>query len=439
MSEQVERDPARAWSVRGPLWTGALAMLVLVGGFGVWSVTSTLAGAVVASGRIEVDLNRQALQHRDGGVVAELFVQEGDRIEQGERVLRLDDADLQTDLRVAQSQLFELRVRRARLEAERDGADELRFSAALQDVVEANADLVDLMDGQANLFQARQAVFAREIIQLRGRITQISAQADGLAAQQLAATEQLQLIDADIERQTDLLDRGLAQSGPIIALQREAARIRGTIGELEARQAETAERMIETELAITQLDSARVEEAIAQLREIRVNEEELRARVADLGRRIAALDLRAPVTGTIIGLRVFGPQSVVRSADPVAFIVPEGRPLIITSQVPAIHVDQVFVGQLVTLRFPAFDMRTIPDLTGHVSRVSADALIDERTGASFYRAELVLDEGEIARLEGRVLVPGMPVEAYIRTEDRTPLTYLLEPFATYFNRAFRES
>jgi len=439
MSKPIQQDPAKAWSVRGPLWIGAVAVIFLIGGFGTWSVTSTLAGAVVASGRIEVDRNRQVLQHPDGGVVAELLVDEGDRVEQGAVIMRLNDADLRTELAVAQSRLFEVRVRRARLEAERDGADAILFPADVEEAAAADADLQDLLDGQRNLFEARRAVAEREIAQLRGRATQISAQADGLLAQKAASLEQLDLIEEDIARQSDLLERGLAQSGPLLALQRDASRIRGTIGELEARLAETAERIIEVDLAITQLDSARVEEAISALREIRVNEEELRERVANLTSRIDRLELRAPVSGTILGLRVFGPQSVVRPADEVAFIVPEGRPLVITSQVPAIHIDQVFVGQSVKLRFPAFDMRTIPDLTGRVSQVSADALVDERSGSSYYRAEVVLNEGEIARLEERVLVPGMPVEAYIRTEDRTPLTYLLEPFAAYFNRAFRES
>jgi HlyD family secretion protein len=439
MNASIQRIPSQAWSVRGPMWVGVVAMLVLFGGFGLWSVTSTLAGAVVASGRIEVDRNRQVLQHPDGGVVTELLVDEGDRVEQGAVIMRLDDSDLRTDLTVARAQLFELRVRRARLEAERDGLATLTFPADLQQAATETPDLADLMAGQANLFAARSAVFDREVAQLRGRATQIAAQADALTAQQAAAIEQLALVEEDLARRTDLQERGLTETGPILELRRAAARIRGTIGELEARQAEISERIIETELAITQLEGARVEQAIADLREIRVREEELRERAANLSHRIADLDLRAPVSGMILGLQVFGPQSVVRSADPVAFIVPEDRPLIITSQVPAIHIDQVFVGQSVTLRFPAFDMRTIPDLMGRVSQVSADALFDERTGVSYYRAEVVLNEGEIARLGDRVLVPGMPVEAYIRTEDRTPLTYLLEPFAAYFNRAFRES
>ncbi|PWK59767.1 HlyD family type I secretion periplasmic adaptor subunit [Roseicyclus mahoneyensis] len=432
-------DPSRAWSVRAPLLIGSLALAILIAGFGVWSVTSQLAGAVVASGRIEVERNRQAIQHPDGGRVAEVMVGEGDRIMAGDIVLRLEPGLLTRDLAVARGQFFEVRVRRARLEAERDGAAEIAFPADVIAEAAIDADLADLLAGQTNLFEARAESLSAEAARLEGRVTQIEAQIDALEAQERALTEQLELVEADLARQQDLLDRGLIQVDPILRLRRDAAQLRGSLGELEARKAEAAERVIETELTILQLFSMRREEAIAELREIRVNEEELRQRVADLERRFADLDLRAPVAGRIIGLAVFGPQAVVRAADPVAFLVPEGRPLIITARVPAISVDEVFVGQVVTLRFPAFDLRNIPDLTGTVAQVSADAFTDEATGVSFYRAEIVLGEGQIALLGDRQLVPGMPVEAFIRTQDRTPLAYLVEPLRVYFARAFRES
>ncbi len=432
-------DPARMWSVRGPLLTGLVALVILIAGFGGWAVSSQLAGAVVASGQIEVERNRQAIQHPEGGRVAEVLVGEGDRVAAGDVVLRLEPGLIARDLAVARGQLFEVRVRRARLEAERDGAENIAFADALVTAAAADADLADLMQGQANLFDARAESLSREATQLRGRGTQIAAQVAALEAQEAALSEQLELVEADLERQQDLLSRGLIEVDPILRLRRDAAQLRGSLGEVEARKAEAAERVIETELAILQLDSTLREEAIAELREIRVSEEELRQRVADLDRRIGELDLRAPVSGRIIGLQVFGPQAVVRAADPVAFLVPEGRPLIITARVPAIDVDEVFAGQAVSLRFPVFDMRNIPDLIGTVTQVSADVFTDDPSGASFYRAEIVLEEGEIARLGTRELLPGMPVEAFIRTQDRTPLAYLLEPFSAYFARAFRES
>lgn len=432
-------DPSRAWSVRGPILTGVLALVILFAGFGLWSVTTQLAGAVVASGRIEVDRNRQAIQHPEGGRVAEVLVGEGDRVAAGDLVLRLEPGLLTRDLAVARSQFFEVRVRRARLEAERDGAAAISFADDLRTTAATDPDLADLLQGQANLFDARAASLAAESQRLSGRVTQIEAQIAALQAQEGALAEQLALVDADLVRQQDLLSRGLIQSDPILRLQRDAAQLRGSLGEIEARKAEAAERVIETELAILQLTSTQREEAIAELREVRVSEEELRQRVADLDRRVGELDLRAPVAGRIIGLEVFGAQAVVRAAEPVAFLVPEGRPLIITARVPATAVDEVFVGQSVTMRFPAFDLRNIADLVGTVTQISADAFTDEATGVSFYRAEIALSDTEIARLGDRQLLPGMPVEAYIRTQDRTPLAYLIDPLRVYFTRAFRES
>ena len=439
MNDKKTPDTSLAWSVGGYMRLGLIAMGALFFGFGGWATFSTLAGAVVATGQIEVDRNRQAIQHPDGGVVAALFVDEGDRVDEGQILIRLDPARLQSDLTIARAQLFEVGVRRARLEAERDGLTTIAFAVDLTQAAATNPEWAEFMEGQADLFNARQTVFARETEQLRGRIIQIDAQVTGLNAQEAAAAEQLSLVEQDLARQNDLLERGLVQADPILRLQRDVAQIRGTLGNFAARKAELAERVIETELSITQLCNARVEEAIAQLREIRITEEELRARAAELSRQIDELDLRAPVAGTIHGLQIFGPQSVLRSAEPVAFLVPEGRPLIISTQIPATDIDQVFVGQMVVLRFPAFDMRNIPDLVGQVTQVSADAFLDETTGANFYRAEIVIDDGEITRLGDRTLLPGMPVEAYIRTEDRSPFAYLVEPIAAYFNRAFRET
>lgn len=439
MSGGAPHDPARAWSVRRPLWIGGLAMLVLVGGFGTWATTSQLAGAVIASGQIEVERNRQVIQHPEGGVVDALLIGEGDRVAAGDPVLRLAPGQLARDQAVTAARLFELRLSRARLEAERDAADSLSFAPALADIAATDPELADLMQGQVSLFAARRDTAERETEQLRARITQIRAQIDALAAQEAGLATQLALVQADLDRQTQLLERGLVQSDPILRLQRDAAQLQGSLGEVNARKAEAAERVIETELAILQLATTRREQAIAELREVRVAEEELRQRLADLDRRVAALAVTAPVAGRIIGLQVFGPQSVLRAGDPVAFVVPEDRPLVITAQIPAIHIDQLFEGQAVTLRFPALDLRNLPDLTGRVTQVSADAFVDERSGASHYRAEITLDEGELARLAPQELLPGMPVEAYIRTVDRTPLAYLLEPFRIYFARALRES
>lgn len=438
MTVNSEKDPADAWSIRGPLITGVIAVFVMLGGFGAWAVTSKLAGAVIASGRIEVERNRQVIQHPEGGVVAEFFADEGARVSAGDVLLRLAPGQIGRDRAVAFGRYFELRLRRARLEAERDGLNDVEFSSDLIAEASPDAELLDLLRGQESLFLARRTTHDQETEQLRGRIAQITAQIGALDAQSEALEEQLEIVDDDIDRQQPLLERGLIQQEPILRLRRDGAQLRGSLGEVEARRAEAAERIIETELAIIQLATTRREEAITELREVRAAEEEVRQQLTDLDRRLADLELRAPVSGRIMELQVFGAQSVVRPAEPIAYLVPEVSDLVITAELPAQHVDQVYVGQGVSLSFPGLDLRTIPNLQGEVAQLSADAFTDERTGQSFYRVEVILSEGEVARLAPSELLPGMPVDAFIRTRDRTPMAYFLEPLSIYFERAFRE-
>jgi HlyD family secretion protein len=439
MMNAADTSPASLWSIKRPLIITVAATVILLGGFGSWALSSQLAGAVVASGRIEVADNRQVLQHPDGGVVAELLVDEGDDVAAGELLLSLEPGQLELERKIINSRLFEVRVRRARLEAERDGASTVLFATHLRDSASTDTELNELLIGQESLFQARKDTLKSEAEKLQGRITQIQAQVRALASQEEALNEQISLVDAELDRQTTLLEQGLSRSEPIVQLKRDRAELKGTLGEVLARRAEAAERVIETELDIIQLTTVRREEAITELREIRVSEEELRQQLSDLDRRISELNIYAPVSGRILELSVLGPKSVVRPADPIVSMVPKGRDFIINARVPAIHVDQVYAGQTVVLRFPAFDLRSIPDLMGQVVQVSPDAFIDEQTGQSFYKTEVSLSETEQAKLEDRELLPGMPVEAFIRTRDRTPLSYFLEPVSVYFNRAFRES
>ena len=175
------------------------------------------------------------------------------------------------------------------------------------------------------------------------------------------------------------------------------------------------------------------------MRDFGYRELELVERRSALGEQIARLDIRAPVSGIVLGLQVTTPRAVLKPADPVLYLIPQDRPLVIAAQVPPIHIDQLHTGQPVRLVFSAFSSRTTPELAGHVTVISADALSDPRTQASYYRAEIVLDEGEIGKLADKALVPGMPVEAFIKTADRSPLAYLLKPFTDYFTRAFRET
>lgn len=427
------------WSARTPLIIGFVALVTLVGGFGYWAVEANISGAIVASGRIEVDRNRQVVQHPDGGVVTEISVDEGQFVQQGDVLIRLDPTILTSELTIIEGQLFETMARRSRLEAERDGLEDVQIPAGLAEVQD-QPRVIDIIQGQARLFAARKATVAAQVEQLDKRRSQIADQIIGVDAQRDALAKQLDLIEQELVDQQTLLDRGLAQASRVLALQREQANLLGTVGELTAGRAQAEGRMTEIDIQILGLMTTRREEAITELRDVQFRELELTERRLSLQEQLSRLDITSPVSGIVYGLKVFAERSVIRPADEVLFIVPQDRPLVIAARVEPIHIDQVFVGQDVVLRFAAFDQRTTPELDGKVVQLSADAFEDQATQLSFYRAEILLSEGELARLpEGLALIPGMPVESFIRTDERSPLAYLIKPLADYFTRAFRES
>ncbi|WP_112310124.1 HlyD family type I secretion periplasmic adaptor subunit [Pseudogemmobacter bohemicus] len=427
------------WSMRGPMIIGFLALFALIGGFGVWGAMASLSGAIVAVGQIEVEQNRQVIQHPDGGVVAAIEVIEGQKVEAGDVLIRLDGTLLHSELAIVEGQLSEVISQRVRLEAERDNVAELAFPEDLLAEAEIRPEVQGQIDGQISLFEARRATSAKEAEQLIRQIDQINARITGIDAQSEAIRIQLDLIRQELTSQKSLLERGLTQAASVLALQREEARLLGQTGDLISTRAQAEERITEINVVIGSIDIRRREEATDRLREIAPMELELAERRRALREQVARLDIRTPVAGIVLGLGVTTPRAVIRPADPLLYIVPQDRPLVIAAQVSPIDIDQLHVGQAVELVFSAFSSRTTPHLQGKVTVVSADAFSDQATQASYYRVEIVPDEGEIDKLEGLQLMPGMPVEAFIQTDARTPIGYLVKPFMDYFNRAFRES
>jgi HlyD family type I secretion membrane fusion protein len=399
---------------------------------------SEIKGAIIAHGRIEVDQNRQVVQHLDGGVVSEILVKEGDTVTEGQVMIRLDAESLQSELAVIEGQLFEVLARRARFEAERDDATELTFDPLL--VETTNPIAPGLMEGQRRLFQARIESEEQEVSQLAKQREQIGNQIEGIIAQQAAIETQSELINEELVNQQSLLDRGLAEASNVLALERQQASLLGQSGELTASKAGTEGRQTEIDIQILRIATARREDANTRLRDLQFNEIELGEKRRALITRLERLDLRAPVSGIVYGMAVFTPRSVIRPAEPVLYLVPQDRPLVIATQVQPSNIDSVFVGQDVSLRFSAFDQRETPELFGTVVQVSADAFTDQGSQVSYYRAEIQLNEGEMARLDPNLhLIPGMPVEAFISTTSRSPMAYLLKPLADYFVKAFRET
>ena len=432
-------ESARKWPVSGPVWMGVLGILLLIGGFGIWAATSQIAGAVVASGQIEVEHHRQIVQHPDGGVVAEILTSDGQQVEAGQVLIRLDGALLKTELAIVEGQYFELLARRGRLEAERADAHEITFPEPLTQAATVHPALRDVMAGQQSLFLARSETLSKSLDQLSRQSEQIDAEMTGIDAQTVALGQQRALLEKELTDQRSLLAKGLAQAPRVLSLEREAARLDGQLGETTASHARAGTRKSEIDIARLRLTAQRREDAETELREMGHRELELAERRRALSDQISRLDIRAPVSGLVHQMQVTTPRSVIRPADAILYIVPQDRPLVIAARISPINIDEVSAGQLVRLRFAAFSARSTPEIEGHVTRISADALMDEATRATYYRAEIAIAPGETERLGGLALIPGMPVEVFIQTGERSPLTYLFKPLTDYFTRAFRES
>ncbi|MES2539181.1 MAG: HlyD family type I secretion periplasmic adaptor subunit [Pseudomonadota bacterium] len=429
----------RALSIRGPVILGLAASLVLVLGFGLWATTARIAGAIIAPGQIEVERDRQIVQHPEGGVVEAILVTEGARVAAGDPLVRLDGSALRSERAIVDGRLSELAGQAARLRAERDGAAVVTFPDDLLSQAATSPTVAAQLDGQRRLFTARRATREDARRLLLRRIDQIYAQAKGLAASATALQTQLDLIGQELTVQRGLRAKGLVQANTVLALEREQARLAGQLGALEVERARNAGQIIETEIELSGLEAMRREQATADLRDIDALLLELAEQKRALDERIARLDLRAPVSGVVLDLQVTTPRAVLRPAEPVLYLVPQDRPLVITARIAPLYIDEVAVGQAAELVFPAFSSRVTPHLRGTVVLISADALHDPATGAPHYRAELELDAGELSRLGNQVLLPGMPVEVFLQTGRRTPLAYLVKPFTDYLGRAFRES
>lgn len=428
----------RPWKATGPLMIGMTALLILVGVIGVWAVQARIAGAVIASGNIEVESNRQVLQHPQGGVVGALPVQDGDFVNAGDTVLRFDDTQLRSELAIIEGQLFEILARKARLKAERDGLETLPLTEELADLAAQDVEVQALIDGQAQLFEARATSLQQSSEQILEQIAQAENQIEGASAQLAALETQRGLIEAELTDSQTLFDKGLAPASRVSSLQREQARLLGEIGSITASVAQLRGEIASLSIERISLTSRLREEAISTLRDLQFQEVELVQRRLSTTDTLSRMELRAPVSGVIYGSRIFALQSVVSPAEPIMYIIPQDQPMVVAARVDPIHIDQVHVGQQATLRFAAFDQRLTPEIIGHVVRMSADVFTDEVTGMSYYEVKLVPMDGEAEKLGGQVLLPGMPVEAFIKTAERSPLNYLAKPLTDYFTRAFRE-
>lgn len=430
-----KKPPSATYFIR--LAAGVIA--AVFGGLALWSVIAPIDSAVVAAGQVVVETNRKTVQHLEGGLVGAILVREGETVEAGDVVARLDDTVQKANAALIDGQLTELYARRARLEAERDGSEAVAGPRGAADILKS-ALFADKLAGQRQLFEARRATRLTQVSLLEERVVQQKERIGGLDAQIRSLMDQRALIEDELAGVRELHAQGYAPLNRVRELERESKRLGGERGALVAGVAEATSVIAEARLEIERLEEAGREEAIAELRDVEVSIAELEEK------RVTALDalrrteIRSPQSGRVLALSVHTVGGVVAPGAPLMEIVPEGDRLQIAARVAPADVDRVRAGQETLVRFSAFGGRATPETAGHVAHVSADSLADEATGAPFYLVLVDIPEGEALAqlLNGERLVPGMPVEAFIRTGERPAISYLLKPLTDAMARSMRE-
>jgi HlyD family secretion protein len=424
-------------SIRRHILAGTILVAALVLGLGGWAATAQISGALIAQGSIVVDSNVKKVQHPTGGVVGELFVRDGDHVKAGDVLLRLDETVTRANLAIVTKGLTELYARKARLAAERDGADSVAVPPELAGHLN-DPDVKDALASERKLFELRRQDRLGQKQQLRERIAQLQEQITGLASQQDAKDKGIALVEQELQGVRDLWQKNLVQLSRLTSLQREEAQLQGERGQLVAQVAEAKGKIAEIQLQIIQVDEDLSSDVATELRDIDSKIGEFVERKVTAEDQLKRTDIRAPQDGIVFQSTANTVGGVITAGDPIMLIVPESDNLMVEVKVDPKDIDQVQFGQPVVLRFTSFNVRTTPELNGTVSRIAADTTTDQRTGQSYYLVRISMTADEIKRLGDVKLTPGMPVEAFIETGERTMLSYLVKPLRDQLMRAFRE-
>ncbi|WP_306260205.1 HlyD family type I secretion periplasmic adaptor subunit [Pararhizobium sp. IMCC21322] len=416
---------------------GGLAIILVLGSLGAWATLSSISGAVIASGTIVVESNTKRIQHLEGGIVAEILVEEGDTVAAGDPLLRIDSTDAQAELSILDAARLELLAKIARLRAERDFSKDIVFD---EDLLSRQGDpeMAALLLGQRRLLQTQNAAIQGRLDQLEERIAQYDDEIKGLVAQRAAKDAQTAFITEELVDIKSLSSRGLVPKTRVLSLQREQARLGGESGQLSSEMARISGRISETRLQAIQITDDFRARALDELRDAEAQLSEYRERRLAVSARLRRTEIVAPRSGLVHELLVTTIGAVLAPGETVMQLVPEGDPLVVEARVRPQDIDQISTGQTALLQFPNADSRLTPQINGEVIRISADLNQPGGDVAPFYTVRLRLAEAEETKLGPLVLRPGMPVEAFLQTSERSPLNYFLKPFSDQLRHAFRE-
>lgn len=430
-----DEDDDHSYRLGGRVATGLAFGILLLAGAGGWAATAQLNGAVIAPGVVKVDRNLKAIQHRDGGIVSEIAVREGDPVRTGQILIKLDDAQTRAELSIVRSQLIELSIRKARLIAERDGLDAMEMPASLV----GSRDLIDrVVRGEARLLAGNIRNRSSQKEQLLLGIEQLGEEIRGLEAQRDAKGREAELVRSEHAKLKGLADKKLIEISRVNASERDQARLEGEKGEIESSIARAGVRISEIRLQVIAVDEVARTEAQRELSVVEPKIGELSERSTAIEDRLMRTDIRSPIDGTVNEVAVNTLGGVITPAERLVTLVPLDTVLHVEAKLAPNDIDQVRTGQMARLRFSAFNQRTTPELTGEVAYVAPATIVDPVTGQPHYVAQIRISDEERGKLGSDVLRPGMPLEVFISTEQRTALSYLGKPLVDQFSRAMRE-
>jgi HlyD family secretion protein len=437
MTSASAKEIAAISSVTNYMVGGIIIVFLMVFGIGGWAATTEIAGAVIAPGTVVVESAVKKVQHPNGGVVGEIFIKEGSKVHSGDLLLKLDETLTRANLQMVTKQLDALLMREARLEAERDDLEQITIPAAYENR-KNEPEIEKIISGERSLFATRRDSRMAQKTQLKERIDQLQEEFAGITGQITAKTTEIELIGQEIKAAETLEAKQLTTTEKMTRLRRDAARLRGEFGELRSAAAQSKGKIAEVELQILRIDQDAKTEVVKELRETQSKIAEYNERRIAAEDQLRRVEIRAPQSGIVHQLAVHTVGGVVNQGEPIMLIVPENDRLMVDTRISPQSIDQVRPGQSALLRFSAFNLRTTPEIIGKVNRVAADLSRDEKTGETYFLTRIELSEAELAKLGDKKLVPGMPADVQIRTDDRTVLSYLLKPIEDQVSKAFRE-
>jgi HlyD family secretion protein len=425
-------------AIRRHLRLALLAICLLGGTSAAWSFIVRLDSAVVTQGTVVVESHVKKVQHPTGGVIGSIHVKEGQNVNEGDVLVRLDETATRAALSIVMNDLTSTRARAARLMAERTGSTRITFPQDLTTRAANDQEVVAILEGEIRHFSSRVAARRGQKAQLNERIGQLRQDILGSADQRKSLETQLRVAREELESLRGLEKQGLTTRPRITALEREIARNEGQLGETTARSSSMHGKIAETELQILQLDNDHTTEVTKELREAETKVSELQERRVGAEDQLRRIEIRAPITGIVHQLAVHTVGGVVNQTEPLMLIVPETDRLIVEVRIQPQDIDQVHMGQETRVRFTAFNQRTTPELTGKLFRIASDVTKDPQTGFNYFSGAVTLPDDELKRLQGLKLIPGMPADAFVKTGERTFASYITKPLTDQMQRSFRE-